>query len=144
SATRTNRPEPPICEAALNQLIAYDWPGNVRQLQNVIERSIILWQGGPLAFDIPVSQAVSNSAQGAKPPLREQLKHQERDAIAAALKQTNGKVFGPSGAAELLGMKPTTLASRISALGLNRKGCQDGRTGIILPNQSTHRTTERL
>jgi transcriptional regulator with GAF, ATPase, and Fis domain len=49
------------------------------------------------------------------------LKRQERDAIAAALKQSNGKIFGPGGAAELLGMKPTTLVSRISALGLNRK-----------------------
>jgi transcriptional regulator with GAF, ATPase, and Fis domain len=49
------------------------------------------------------------------------LKRQERDAITAALKQTNGKLSGPGGAAELLSMKPTTLASRISALGLNRK-----------------------
>jgi transcriptional regulator with GAF, ATPase, and Fis domain len=49
------------------------------------------------------------------------LKLQERDAIAAALKQSNGKIFGPGGAAELLAMKPTTLASRISALRLNRK-----------------------
>jgi transcriptional regulator with GAF, ATPase, and Fis domain len=49
------------------------------------------------------------------------LKRQERDAIAAALKRTSGKVFGPGGAAELLGMKPSTLTSRIRALGLNRK-----------------------
>jgi transcriptional regulator with GAF, ATPase, and Fis domain len=49
------------------------------------------------------------------------LKRRERDCIAAALKQTSGKIFGPGGAAELLGMKPTTLASRITALKLNRK-----------------------
>jgi transcriptional regulator with GAF, ATPase, and Fis domain len=55
------------------------------------------------------------------PLTREELKRQERDAIAAALKQTNGKVSGPEGAAELLGMKPSTLSSRIAALGLNRK-----------------------
>jgi transcriptional regulator with GAF, ATPase, and Fis domain len=52
---------------------------------------------------------------------RDELKRQERDGIAAALKQTGGKVFGPGGAAELLGTKPSTLTSRIRALGLNRK-----------------------
>jgi transcriptional regulator with GAF, ATPase, and Fis domain len=49
------------------------------------------------------------------------LKRQEREAIAAAIRQTNGKVSGPGGAAELLGIKPTTLASRIAALGINRR-----------------------
>jgi len=52
---------------------------------------------------------------------REELKRQERDAIVSALKQANGKVSGPGGAAELLVMKPTTLASRIAALGINRR-----------------------
>jgi formate hydrogenlyase transcriptional activator len=127
STRRMNRPEPPITQATLTQLGSYDWPGNVRQLQNVIERSIILWQGGPLTFDVPTSRITENPNEIAKPPkkqalvTREELKLQERDAIAAALKQSNGKIFGPGGAAELLAMKPTTLASRISALRLNRK-----------------------
>ena len=127
SARRLNRPEPQISKTALDQLSCYDWPGNVRQLQNVIERSIILWQEGPLTFDVPASRKTQNPAEPAEPPAtqalltREELKRQERDAIVAALKQTNGKLAGPGGAAELLDMKPTTLASRISALGLNRK-----------------------
>jgi formate hydrogenlyase transcriptional activator len=127
SARRLNRPEPQISRTALDKLSSYDWPGNVRQLQNAIERSIILWQEGPLTFDVPASRTTRNPAEHAEPPAmqapltREELKRQERDAIAAALKQTNGKLAGPGGAAELLGMKPTTLASRISALGLNRK-----------------------
>jgi len=127
SARRMNRPAPPISKAALGQLALYDWPGNVRELQNAIERAIILWQGGPLTFDLYGSRAAENSGQPAKqtampsPLTRDELRRQERDAIAAALKQTNGKVSGRGGAAELLGMKPTTLASRISALGLNRK-----------------------
>jgi DNA-binding NtrC family response regulator len=127
STRRMNRPEPPITQATLTQLGSYDWPGNVRQLQNVIERGIILWQGGPLTFDVPTSRITENPNEIAKPPkkqalvTREELKLQERDAIAAALKQSNGKIFGPGGAAELLAMKPTTLASRISALRLNRK-----------------------
>jgi DNA-binding NtrC family response regulator len=122
-----NRPEPPITQAALTQLSSYDWPANVRQLQNVIERSIILWQAGPLTFDLPVVRTTEYPGEMPRLPTkqtlltREKLKRQERDAIVAALKETNGKVSGPGGAAELLGMKPTTLSSRISALGLNRK-----------------------
>jgi DNA-binding NtrC family response regulator len=122
-----NRPEPKTTPAALTQLTSYDWPGNVRELQNVIERSIILCQEGPLTFDLPASPTTDSSAEIAKPPgtqallTREEFRRQERDAIAAALRQTNGKVSGPGGAAELLGMKPTTLASRIAAFGLNRR-----------------------
>jgi PAS domain S-box-containing protein len=127
SARKMNRPEPPMTQAALTQLTSYDWPGNVRQLQNVIERSIILWQGGPLTFDLPVARTTVHPCEAPKLPTkqtlltREDLKRQERNAIVAALKETNGKIFGSGGAAELLDMKPTTLSSRISALGLNRK-----------------------
>jgi formate hydrogenlyase transcriptional activator len=127
SARRMNRPEPKITQAALGQLASYDWPGNVRELQNTVERAIILWREGPLTFDLPVSQATENTGEHAKPAAtaalltRDQLKRQERDAIVAALKQATGKISGRGGAAELLGMKPTTLASRISALGINRR-----------------------
>jgi formate hydrogenlyase transcriptional activator len=127
STQRMNRPEARVTKAALDQLTSYNWPGNIRQLQNVIERSIILWQGGPLNFDLMVSQARQDSrneiAPSAKPALltRDELKRQQRDAIVDALKETNGKVSGPGGAAELLGMKPSTLGSRISSLGLKRK-----------------------
>jgi formate hydrogenlyase transcriptional activator len=127
SVRRMNRPELQITQAGLSQLTCYHWPGNVRQLQNVIERSIILWQGGPLTFDLPTSRTNENSREHAEPHTnqalltRDELKRQERDVIVAALERTNGKIFGPGGAAELLGIKPTTLASRISALGLKRK-----------------------
>ena len=126
SAQRMNRPQPQITAAALSQLTSYDWPGNIRQLQNLVERSIIMAGEGPLTFDLPVSRA-ENFAHHIQPTAtpvvltRDELKRQEREAIAAALRQTNGKIFGRNGAAELLGMKPTTLASRISALDLKRK-----------------------
>ena len=127
SARRMNRPVPRISQTALSALGAHDWPGNVRELQNTIERAIILSAGGPLRFD-PVgpistdaSRAVTHSDSKTIRLMRDELKARERDAIAAALKQTGGKIFGPGGAAEVLGMKPTTLASRITALGLNRK-----------------------
>jgi PAS domain S-box-containing protein len=127
SAKRMNRPVPRITQGALNQLSSYDWPGNVRELQNTIERTVILSRGGPLHFDLAWSKATNapreRNIKESEPVLRtrDELKRQERDAIAAALKQTAGKIFGQGGAAELLGMKPTTLISRIKALRLNRK-----------------------
>jgi PAS domain S-box-containing protein len=128
SARRMNRPPRQITQAALSQLIAHDWPGNVRELQNAVERAVILSPGGPLRFDVAApeesSTLVVHIPPTASPPAlltREEFKRHERDCIAGALKQTGGKIFGPGGAAELLGMKPTTLASRISALKINRK-----------------------
>jgi formate hydrogenlyase transcriptional activator len=127
SARRMNRPEPHLSKAALDRLASYDWPGNVRELQNMVERAIILWREGPLTFDLPVSPADANLSGLAKLPARaalltrDQLKRQDRENIINALKQTNGKVSGRGGAAELLGLKPSTLASRISALGIHRR-----------------------
>jgi transcriptional regulator with GAF, ATPase, and Fis domain len=126
SARRMNLSEPRVTETELHQLASYDWPGNVRELQNAVERAIILSQGGPLEFELPVSQTIENprthfiGSTAPALPMRDELKRQERDAIVASLKQTNGKVWGPRGAAKLLGMKPSTLASRISSLGINR------------------------
>jgi formate hydrogenlyase transcriptional activator len=127
STRRMNRPEPQLTKTALDQLASYDWPGNVRELQNTIERAIILWSEGPLTFDLPSARTSKPSEGQEKPltkaslPTRDELRRQEREAIISALKQTNGKVSGPGGAAELLGMKPTTLASRISALAVDRR-----------------------
>jgi transcriptional regulator with GAF, ATPase, and Fis domain len=116
-----------LTQAQVARLCAYDWPGNVRELQNVIERAVILSQGGPLQFELLpgperiVLPKASRFDPGAGPVLtRSELKQRERESIRAALAQTKGKVFGPGGAAELLGMKGTTLASRIKALGLKR------------------------
>ncbi len=127
SARRMNRPEPQLSKAALDRLGSYDWPGNVRELQNTVERAIILWREGPLTFDLPASPARQNTEQQPKSAVdaalftRDELKRQERETIINALKQTNGKVSGPGGAAELLAMKPSTLASRISSLGITRR-----------------------
>ena len=110
----------------MSRLAAHDWPGNVRELQNLVERALILSEGGPLHFYIEPSagremQAPPSETLPAQRPMRrEELKRQERDNIIRALQLTKGKVFGSNGAAQLLGMKPTTLASRIAALGLKR------------------------
>jgi len=127
SARRLNRPIPRVKHAELTRLAAHDWPGNVRELQNLVERAVIVWQGGP--FEIPLE---SVARQKALPPAagtpsepslltRDELKRLERESISRALQQANGKVSGPGGAAELLGLKPTTLASRIATLGLKER-----------------------
>jgi formate hydrogenlyase transcriptional activator len=127
SARRMNRAEPQISKTALDQLAIHHWPGNVRELQNTVERAIILWQEGPLTFDLPASEPQKNSGEQATPAAKttlltlDQLKSREREAIIYALKRTNGKVSGAGGAAELLGMKASTLASRIASMNVNRR-----------------------
>ena len=118
---RTNRRLPAVEPAAMEQLMAYDWPGNVRELQNLVERAVILLQGGALQFDVPTAKAPPPQRENTIVPTREALKRIEKEGIIAALEKTGGKIFGAGGAAELLGMKPTTLASRITALGIQRK-----------------------
>jgi transcriptional regulator with GAF, ATPase, and Fis domain len=98
-----NRPAPHLSKTALDQLATYRWPGSVRELQNTVERAIILWREGPLTFDLPASRATNNSGTQSeslvKPSLltRDELKQQQREAIIAPLKQTHGKVSGRGG-----------------------------------------------
>jgi PAS domain S-box-containing protein len=124
TAKKMNGSPPRFTKAQAEQLAAHDWPGNIRELQNAVERAVILAQNGPLNFELP-SATANNSIPVTTDPLkspailtREAWKRHERESITAALKQSDGKVFGPGGAAELLNMKPTTLASRIKALGV--------------------------
>ena len=111
----------------MTELAAHDWPSNVRELQNAVERAVILSQGGPLRFELAVPASAESPRTKSQPSepstflTRDALKRHERESIASASKQSGGKIFGPDGAAELLGMKPTTLASRIKALGLKRR-----------------------
>jgi formate hydrogenlyase transcriptional activator len=127
SARRMNRPEPQVSKTAFDQLAAYQWPGNVRELQNTVERAIILWQEGPLTFDLPASRPHKNTGEAVPPTAKtalltlDELKRQERETIINALIQANGRVSGARGAAELLGMKPSTLASRISSMSIDPK-----------------------
>ena len=139
AAAQRFRVRPPrLTNKAIRQLSEDRWPGNVRELQNVIERAVILSQGGPLQFDALLPPAAnpldhsdsapSPTAVVSEPPTvgvrnspistRAELRQRERESILAALAQTGGRVFGPRGAAIILGMKPTTLSSRIKALGL--------------------------
>lgn len=127
TAKKMNRPAPRFTKAHAEQLTAHHWPGNIRELQNSVERAVILSQGGPLQFEIAAardgepSKLTPESATTANLLTRDAHKRLERESILTALKQSGGKVFGADGAAELLGMKPTTLASRIKALGIKKR-----------------------
>jgi PAS domain S-box-containing protein len=119
-----------LSEGDVRRLMQYDWPGNVRELQNVIERAAILAQNGRLRIDLPHQQggpelpATSRRPKnGAPQPVMtdDEMREHERSNILAALKASGGKVFGKDGAAELLAIKPTTLASRIKSLGISAR-----------------------
>ncbi len=121
--------KPRLTRAAVTKLQSYDWPGNVRELRNVIERAVILARGGVLEFDLPITaQAAPGdqpaAAAGSTPPAgfltEAELQRFERDNLLRALEAANWKIGGPDGAAELLGVKPTTLLSRMDKWGLER------------------------
>ncbi len=133
AARKLRLPPARLTRAHLAQLVAYDWPGNVRELQNRIERALILARDGVLWFDLPTGQRAAEPAEPAAPapavarggPEPEVLsdlefRQRERDNILAALTKTAWKIHGPGGTAELLGLKPTTLISRIKRMGLKK------------------------
>jgi transcriptional regulator with GAF, ATPase, and Fis domain len=115
-----------LTQADVGDLQAYDWPGNVRELQNAIERAVITAKGGKLRFDLPsreprVLPAPDLATSSSVAILTDAaIRELERANLLAALERADWKVYGRGGAAELLGLKPTTVASRIQRLGLER------------------------
>jgi formate hydrogenlyase transcriptional activator len=101
-----------IPSAALDALSRYDWPGNIRELQNVIERSVILTRGNVLAVAMPAFTG-RVAAAGPHPRSPEAGQAAERERILHALRESNGVVGGPRGAAARLGLKRTTLQARM-------------------------------
>lgn len=115
-----------LTHADIQALRGYQWPGNIRELINVIERGVILERNGRLSLDIPQSGRLPMPAckYMAAPEMEivsdAERRRRDRENIIAALKVCNGKVFGEDGAAKLLDVKPTTLASRIKRLRINK------------------------
>ncbi len=132
-AARMNKTIDTIPAAALKALCNYPWPGNVRELQNVIERAVILTQGNTLNLQlsdlkIPAAPASTPRAQPAPLKLPPMFSPQvpendesEKEKILQALRETNGIVAGPKGAAKKLGLKRTTLLSRMQRLGISTR-----------------------
>jgi transcriptional regulator with GAF, ATPase, and Fis domain len=114
---------PALKPPQIRELEAYDWPGNVRELQNVIERAVIRARDGHLEFGLrpapPAASPLRNreTTPPSTPSLQE-IKKQEKTLILDALAKTRGKIYGPDGAARLLGLKPTTLSSKVHRMGL--------------------------
>ena len=108
------RPIDSIASESMRKMQHYSWPGNVRELRNVIERSVIVATGTRLVVQMP-QNAVSRGFQGSLTLRNVQIEH-----IRATLQRTNWRVRGIDGAAKRLGLKPTTLETRMAKLGLTR------------------------
>jgi len=104
-----------ISSESMRELQRYPWPGNVRELRNVIERAVIIATGRQLVVPAPRPAGLP------LPPTAMTLSELEAEHIRAVLDSTGWRVRGPGGAAERLGLKPTTLESRMAKLGIARK-----------------------
>jgi len=116
-----------LTRAQTANLRSYDWPGNVRELKNVIERAVILSQGKVLRLDLSMPGLKPSSPESVSPDgdndeilTEKQIKELQKANLVKALKQANWRVSGVGGAAELLGVRPTTLADRVRTYKIKR------------------------
>jgi transcriptional regulator with GAF, ATPase, and Fis domain len=116
-----------LTRAQADAIEAYDWPGNVRELKNVIERAVILSKGNTLRLDLSLPREAADAGQATDAPVdaghvltEKQMREFQKQNLLAALRLTDWRVSGKRGAAELLGVRPTTLADRIKSLGIRR------------------------
>ena len=110
-----------INKKSLDLLQSYPWPGNIRELQNVIERSVIMCETEDFSVDetwLP-QQPVANEFNS-QSDFSQKLAAQEKEMIESALRESEGRVFGPSGAATKLGISRSTLESKIRSLRINK------------------------
>jgi transcriptional regulator with GAF, ATPase, and Fis domain len=132
---RLKHPKPKLTNAQVQFLQRYHWPGNIRELQNVIERAVIVSQGRELRFDLllgdlsdtaamhaPTLTPVNGATASASIISEAEKKQRERANLIAALEQSGWKIYGPGSAAELLGIRGTTLASRMKAMNIKKPG----------------------
>jgi len=107
-----------VAKSTLQLFQAYDWPGNIRELQNVVERAIILCDGETFAVDETWLTAPKSAARGFRPAAK--VAGREKEMIESSLRDARGVIGGPNGAAAKLGVPRQTLESRIRKLGINR------------------------
>jgi transcriptional regulator with GAF, ATPase, and Fis domain len=112
-----------VGQRTMEQLLEYRWPGNIRELENVLERAVILETDSVLEVEPGILSATGTlSATGAVPSTetRASLEAVDRDHISAVLNETNWVIDGPQGAAKILGLHPNTLRHRMKKLGIDR------------------------
>jgi len=115
-----------VTSETLDLFQAYEWPGNIRELQNVIERAVVLCDGETFSIDDTWLKRESPPVSGAVAPLVPMLVEHEKETIETALAQCQGRVSGPSGAAHKLGIPRQTLDARIRSLGINKHRFKTG------------------
>jgi formate hydrogenlyase transcriptional activator len=116
-AERLGRNVSRVDRQTMELLQAYHWPGNIRELQNVIERSVILAVGGTLRIDASVLESAGSRKTD---PAGDVLRQNEKESIEAALAETKGRIAGPRGAAARLRIPASTLESKIRALKIDK------------------------
>ena len=129
ASVRLHVPVPRLAGAEVERAQRYDWPGNVRELQNAVERAVIVASGGTATLDLPDSGRRPVTRVSAVPETDEsrlviperEWRARERANVIAALQASGFRVSGRGGAAELLGVNPRTLTSRLEVLGIDRR-----------------------
>ena len=125
-ARKAGLPPPEMADERLAAWVEYAWPGNVRELQNEVERAMILARGGAPVFAAPGGAGTAGMAAGTAAGGLDRIVSEaewqglQRENMLRALRATKWRVDGPGGAAELLGLRPTTLRSRMAAMGIER------------------------
>ncbi len=114
---KLNRPSLELSHGSMERLVRYTWPGNVRELQNVIERAVILSRSSIVEIADQFLIPSKPLPQTASPVNLQEL---EREHIQRVLQQTHWRIYGPYGAADLPGLNPSTLRSRMKKLGIRR------------------------
>jgi transcriptional regulator with GAF, ATPase, and Fis domain len=127
---KIGKPLTQIGQSALDELLRYDWPGNIRELENVVERAVIINDGKstlawaqPLGnrFTVPITKDEQTATVKTLDDVKKKQQDTEREYLISVLRTANGRIRGRNGASELLGLKPTTLESRMKKLSITKE-----------------------
>ena len=110
-----------LSDSILNKMMAYSWPGNIRELEHLIERSVLLAKGTIIEeISLPIGEKKNVSFDVGETRLKT-IHENERDHIISVLQKCNGRIWGPGAAAEILNIQPSTLKSRMKKLGIKKE-----------------------